>query len=181
MIRVLFVCMANICRSPMAESVARSLAESEGMSGLYEFDSAGTVGHFSGQPPDDRARQIVTRHGYTMTGIKARTITLRDFERFDLILAMDRKIFFSLHRICPLEHRGKLQLFLAHLPDSTVDEVPDPYYGNLDGFEHVLDLCEKTTRALLAKSSPMNISQLETEDVGGFLRRIKQLLGRRKE
>jgi len=177
MIRVLFVCMANICRSPMAESVARTIAESEGVSALYEFDSAGTMGHFSGQAPDDRAQQIVTRHGYTMAGIKARMISLRDFERFDLILAMDRKVFFSLHGICPVEHRHKLQLFLDYLPDEAVDEVPDPYYGNLDGFEHVLDLCEKATRALLATSPSMIASQPEATDGWSIIRQIILLVG----
>lgn len=161
----------------MAESVARTIAESEGVSNLYEFDSAGTMGHFSGQAPDDRAQQIVTRHGYTMAGIKARMISLRDFERFDLILAMDRKVFFSLHGICPVEHRRKLRLFLDYLPDKAVDEVPDPYYGNPDGFEHVLDLCEKAIRALLAKSSSTTGAQPETADGRGIFKRIKQLLG----
>ena len=177
MIRVLFVCMANICRSPMAESVARTIAESEGVSALYEFDSAGTMGHFSGQAPDDRAQQVVTRHGYTMAGIKARMISLRDFERFDLILAMDRKVFFSLHGICPVEHRHKLQLFLDYLPDKAGDEVPDPYYGNSEGFEHVLNLCEKAIRALLAKSPSTTGAQTEAADGRGTFRRIKELLG----
>lgn len=177
MIRILFVCMANICRSPMAESVARTIAESKGMSDLYEFDSAGTMRHFSGQAPDDRAQQVLARHGYAMTGIKARMISLKDFERFDLILAMDRKVFFSLHGICPVEHRHKLQLFLDYLPDQTVDDVPDPYYGNRDGFEHVLELCEKATRTLLEQAHSTTGVQLEVADGRGIFQRIKQLFG----
>lgn len=181
MFKVLFVCMANICRSPIAESTARSIAESEGFSHLYEFDSAGTLGLFSGQAPDIRAQQTATKHGYTMAGIKARTIALKDFEKFDLILAMDRVVLFSLHGICPPEHRSKLQLYLEHLPDSAVDEVPDPYYGNLDGFEHVLDLCERTTRALLSKFSSMDPSQSGITDTTKILGRLRQLISRLKQ
>lgn len=178
--RILFVCVANICRSPIAESIARSIAESEGVSRLYEFDSAGTLGHFSGQPPDPRALQIASRHGYTMAGIKARAITLKDFERFDLILAMDKMVLFSLQGICPSEHRGKLQLYLEYLPNAAVNEVPDPYYGNLDGFEHVLDLCEKTTHALLAKDSIMLALQSGKAGITRIFWHLRQLINRQK-
>lgn len=178
--RILFVCVANICRSPIAESTARSIAESEGVSHLYEFDSAGTLGHFSGQPPDPRAQQIAAKHGYTMAGIKARAITPKDFERFDLILAMDRMVLFSLQGICPSEHRGKLQLYLEHLPNTAVDEVPDPYYGNLDGFEHVLDLCEKTTHALLVHDSMMQVPQPRKAGITKIFGHIRQLINRQK-
>lgn len=181
MFKVLFVCMANICRSPIAESTARSIAKSEGLSHLYQFDSAGTLGLFSGQPPDPRAQQIAARHGYTVAGIKARAITRKDFERFDLILAMDRKVLFSLDEVCPPEHRGKLKLYLEQLPDSAIDEVPDPYYGNLDGFEHVLSLCERTTRVLLSKPSSINPSQSGVGATRKFLAHLKRLFSDHKE
>lgn len=178
--RILFVCVANICRSPIAESTARSIAESEGVSHLYEFDSAGTLGHFSGQPPDPRAQQIAAKHGYTMAGIKARAITPKDFEKFDLILAMDKMVLFSLHEICPSEHRRKLQLYLRLLPNASIDEVPDPYYGNLDGFEHILDLCEKATQALLIKGSMMQAPKSGKSGITRISGYLRQLISRQK-
>lgn len=159
----------------MAESVARSIAKSEGIAEFFQFDSAGTIGNFAGQAPDDRARQILTERGYTMSGIKARMIALKDFEKFDLILAMDRKILFSLQRICPLAHRSKLHLFLEYLESESDGEVPDPYYGNLAGFEHVLDLCEQAVRHLLEMHTSMKPAGLNGDDGRGILGRLKQL------
>lgn len=179
MTRILFVCTANICRSPIAESVARSIAKTEGIADLFQFDSAGIIGSFVGQPPDDRARQILTERGYVVSGIKARTVTLKDFERFDLILAMDRKILFSLQRICPLAHRDKLHLLLDHLANEPYGEVPDPYFGNLTGFEHVLDLCEQAIRPLLAKRASIRSTEENGINSQGILGQIKQVFGRR--
>ncbi len=179
MTRILFVCVANICRSPIAESVARSIAKSEGIVEFFQFDSAGTIGNFAGQAPDDRARQVLTERGYVMSGIKARTITLKDFEKFDLILAMDRKILFSLQRICPPAHRNKLHLLLEYLANEADGEVPDPYYGNLAGFEHVLDICEQAVRPLLAKHTSMKPASEKSVDDQGILKRIKQLFSHR--
>lgn len=178
--RILFVCMANICRSPMAEAVARSVAEAQGIARSYTFDSAGTIANFAGQVPDDRARRVAAGRGYSMSGIKARTIALRDFEKFDLILAMDRKILLSLQRICPEVHQSKIRLFLDYVPDETGDDVPDPYYGNLAGFEHVLDLCERAAQTLLPHTSQSDSLSDEANTQGGFLSRIREFLARHR-
>lgn len=174
--RILFVCMANICRSPMAEAVARSIAKTDGIAKSFIFDSAGTISNFAGQAPDERAKQVTTEHGYSMDGIKARTITIRDFEKFDLILAMDRTIFLSLQRICPEAYHSKVRLFLDYVPNEASDDVPDPYYGNLVGFEHVLDLCEKGARTLL-RCTPTQDARLEQPSAHMFfLKRIRKFL-----
>lgn len=157
MIRVLFVCMGNICRSPTAEGVVRTLAERAGISSRLEVDSAGTHGYQEGEPPDRRARKVAASRGYDLSGLRARRVKDRDFTHFDRILAMDRQNLASLRRSCPEEHLSKLGLFLAYAHGLAVDELPDPYYGNDEGFEKVLDMCEQAARGLIeavAESSP---------------------------
>lgn len=149
MTRILFICMANICRSPMAEGVLRTLAERAGVSANIEVDSAGTHAYRAGEPPDQRARELAASRGYDLSGLRARQLTYRDFERFDRILAMDRQNFAFLRRSCPPEHLPKLGLFLDHADGLAVKEVPDPYYGGADGFENVLEMCEDAARGLI--------------------------------
>lgn len=148
--KVLMVCMGNICRSPMAEAVARRMAEDQGLGGWVEFDSAGTHGFHAGEPPDDRACKIAALRGYKLAGLRARKVTIEDFGHFDLILAMDRQNLAALERLCPLPYLGKVRLFLEYGSSGEISEVPDPYYGNLSGFERVLDLCEDAVQGLLA-------------------------------
>ena len=147
--RILFVCLGNICRSPTAEAVLRSLAAREAPELPLEVDSAGTADYHVGQPPDPRTRAAAARRGYDLSALRARTVEAGDFERFDLILAMDRENLQALKRRAPSHAHERLRLFLEFAPDSPED-VPDPYYGGTKGFEEVLDLVETASRGLLA-------------------------------
>jgi protein-tyrosine phosphatase len=148
-IRVLFVCMGNICRSPTAEGVTRAMLSGHGLDEFVELDSAGTHGYHVGAPPDTRMQKAAARRGYDLSGLRARQVSTEDFSRFDLLLAMDRDNLHGLLEKCPVEHRAKLKLFLAYAPSEGVDEVPDPYYGGTAGFERVLDLVESAARGLI--------------------------------
>jgi protein-tyrosine phosphatase len=147
--RVLFVCLGNICRSPTAEGVLRALAAREAPDLALEVDSAGTAAYHVGQPPDPRTRAAAARRGYDLSTLRARSIESADFERFDLILAMDRENLTVLRQRAPAHAHERLRLLLEFAPDAP-DEVPDPYYGGPNGFEEVLDLVEAATRGLLA-------------------------------
>lgn len=148
-LRILMVCMGNICRSPMAEAVTRALAERAGVGAAFEIDSAGTTSYHAGEPPDARARQVAGMRGYDLSRLRARQVREEDFFRFDHILAMDRDNLAALRRICPAQHLSKLKLFLDYAETSGTDEVPDPYYGGMQGFQHVLDLCEAGANGLI--------------------------------
>ena len=150
--RILFVCMGNICRSPIAEAVTRTLALRQGLAALLEFDSAGTHGHYhAGEPPDARARRVALRRGYDLSRLRARSVIEADFDRFDRILAMDEANLAVLRRLCPEESRTKLGLFLSYAPHLGISEIPDPYYGAESGFARAVDLCELAARGLLAE------------------------------
>lgn len=148
--KILFVCLGNICRSPTAEGVLRTLAAREAPELSLEVDSAGTAGYHIGEPPDPRMRHAAARRGYDLSGLRARVVEPRDFECFDLILAMDQDNLQVLKRRAPAQAHGRLRLFLDFAPESATAEVPDPYYGGAKGFEEVLDLVESATRGLLA-------------------------------
>lgn len=143
---MLFVCTGNICRSPTAEGVFRAAAERQQL--RVHVDSAGTHGYHVGEPPDRRATEHARRRGYDLTGSRARQLVRRDFEEFDLVLAMDRGHLRFMERICAPQFRHKLKLFLdfAGLNDA---DVPDPYYGGSDEFEQVLDMAEAASGGLL--------------------------------
>jgi len=141
-LQVLFVCTGNICRSPTAEAVLRELGRKEGVP--LQVESRGTHDYHVGEPPDERAQRHARRRGYDLSALRARKLTGRDFEEFDLILAMDRGHLGVLRRMCPAEHASKVRLFLPGR------DVPDPYYGGPEGFEQVLDLVEAGCRELLA-------------------------------
>ena len=148
-IRVLFICMGNICRSPTAEAVVRVHLENAGLSAVFEIDSAGTHGYHIGKPPDRRAQEAAAGRGYDLSSLRARQVSESDFSRFDRILAMDRDNLELLRQACPAEHRNKLRLFLEYSSNHAEREVPDPYYGGADGFQHVLDLIEDAARGLI--------------------------------
>jgi protein-tyrosine phosphatase len=139
--KVLFVCTGNICRSPTAEGVLRQLARLEDL--RLHVESRGTHDYHVGEPPDERAQYHAQRRGYDLSAQRARHVSADDFERFDMIVAMDRGHLRLLERSCPAEHRRKLRLFVPG------QDVPDPYYGGPDGFEAVLDLVEEGCRRLL--------------------------------
>lgn len=151
--RVLFVCTGNICRSPTAEGVARVLAAKQGVDHLFEFDSAGTHGYHVGEPPDPRTVAAARRRGYDLSALRARRVTEFDFIGFDHVLAMDREHLDFLRRACPAPHRHKLRLFLDYRRSFEQDEVPDPYYGGMQGFEQVLDLVEDAATQLILSLS----------------------------
>jgi len=149
MTRVLFVCLGNICRSPTAEGVFRKLVVERGLGDRIEIDSAGTGAWHVGHPPDSRAQAEARRRGMDLSGLRARQVRREDFERFDLILAMDRENLEDLLAICPPQHRDKVRLFTSFGPPGCPEEVPDPYYGGPEGFRKVFDLVETCGRALL--------------------------------
>jgi protein-tyrosine phosphatase len=149
-VRILFVCLGNICRSPTAAVVLRTVARREAPELTLEVDSAGTAGYHVGEPPDPRTRAAAARRGYDLAMLRARIVEPRDFERFDLILAMDRENLQVLQRRAPAAMHERLRLFLEFAPEGSPEDVPDPYYGGPNGFEEVLDLVEAATRGLLA-------------------------------
>ncbi|MDT8311547.1 MAG: low molecular weight protein-tyrosine-phosphatase [Methylophaga sp.] len=139
-IKVLFVCMGNICRSPTAEGVFRYLLKQHNSLQHFEVDSAGTHAYHVGEPPDERAQQTARLRGIDLSFIRGRKFANRDFEYFDHILAMDTNNLQILQQACPAEHQHKVQLFLDFAPQHAEQDVPDPYYGGSQGFEHVFDL-----------------------------------------
>lgn len=151
--RVLMVCMGNICRSPTAEAVLRTQAALRGMAQRVEVDSAGTHGWHAGEPPDARAQAHGARRGYDLAPLRARRVQAADFERFDLILAMDRDNLANLLAARPAGVETRVELLLRYASRHAVDEVPDPYYGAADGFERVLDLVEDACDGLLTHLS----------------------------
>jgi len=149
MIRILFVCMGNICRSPTAQGVFQRLLEQTGLANEIKIDSAGTHAYHVGNPPDPRAQSVAMRRGIDLSTIRARRVARDDFEMYDFILAMDQENLSALRTICPPEHSHKLRLFLDFAPELKVGDVPDPYYGGATGFEQVLDLVEIASEGLL--------------------------------
>jgi low molecular weight protein-tyrosine phosphatase len=153
-VRILFVCLGNICRSPTAEGVMRQLVREQGLEDRVEIDSAGTGGWHVGAPPDARASEAAAGRGVRLEGA-ARRFSVDDFDRYDLILAMDRENRRDLLRLAPDgDARAKVRLLREFDPaarDSGDLDVPDPYYGGDHGFEEVLDLVEAATRGLLAE------------------------------
>lgn len=148
---ILFVCMANICRSPTAEGVFRTFAARAGIIGSVHVDSAGTHDFYVGGPPDWRAAQAARRRGYDIASLRARQFQVADFARFERIYAMDRMNLAALAGLRPSDYRGELALFLDLAPELDVREVPDPYSGGPEGFERVLDLVEHASNALIRK------------------------------
>jgi protein-tyrosine phosphatase len=150
-VRLLFVCMGNICRSPTAEGVMRGLLREQQLEDAVEVDSAGTGSWHTGDPPDARATAAARARGIVLEGA-ARTVAPADFDEYDLILAADRRNLRDLAALLPAGARAKLHLLREFDPASAGApdlDVPDPYYGDDDGFEHVLDLVEAACRGVL--------------------------------
>lgn len=150
-IKVLFVCMGNICRSPTAQGVFQSLVSEAALNEHIHVDSAGTHAYHMGEPPDRRAREAALRRGVDLGAQQARRITPADFEEFDYVVAMDQGNFEDISRLCEVDLSAKLRLFMEFAPELGMLEVPDPYYGGVTGFERVLDLIEAGARGLLAE------------------------------
>lgn len=149
-LKVLFVCMGNICRSPTAQGVFRKRLETEGLQAIIGTDSAGTHAYHAGESPDRRARETARRRGIELGDLQARQVAPEDFPRFEYVLAMDLDNLSNLAELCPRGLEHKLMLFMDFAPHLGVREVPDPYYGGPDGFERVFDLVEAASEGLLA-------------------------------
>ena len=147
-IRILFVCLGNICRSPSAEGVFRQLAEREGLLSALEIDSCGTGHWHIGKKPDARATAAAARRGVDLSGLRARQIEPEDLDRFDYILTMDRANLADVRDMWHQNGGTEPQLFLSFASANAM-EVPDPYYGGEDGFDQVLDLIEQASEGLL--------------------------------
>lgn len=143
--------MGNICRSPTAEGVFRHLVREANLEQRIMIDSAGTHDYHIGKAPDARTRAAAETRGYDLSALRARQVSRQDFHAFDYVLAMDNENLANLRRICPPELLHKVSLFLEHGANSGENEVPDPYYGGAQGFEHVLDVVEGAARGLLQK------------------------------
>lgn len=149
--RILFVCLGNICRSPMAEGVFRHVCEENGRGQDLVIDSAGTGGWHIGNPPDHRAIAAAAGRGIDISAQRARQVAGTDFQAFDHIIAMDEDNLETLLARAPEDTHSKVSLFLEGVPGIEEREVPDPYYGGEEGFDHALDLIEAASRALLAR------------------------------
>lgn len=148
-VKVLFVCMGNICRSPTAQGVFAKRVREANLEHLIEIDSAGTHAYHVGEPPDSRAQKSAQKRGVDLSALRARRALEEDFEKFDYVLAMDRDNYEGLQAICPIGAEYKLHMFMSYAPNLEYDEVPDPYYGGPTGFERVLDMIEEAAAGLL--------------------------------
>lgn len=150
MVKVLFVCMGNICRSPTAQGTFEKVVNDAGLEKQIFIDSAGTHAYHIGENPDPRSQMAAKNRGIDLSKQRARKVSLHDFKEFDYILAMDADNKSILDNNCQSEHLHKIKLFLEFAPETGFKEVPDPYYGGEKRFELVLDLIEVASRGLLA-------------------------------
>ncbi|MRI35237.1 phosphotyrosine protein phosphatase [Endozoicomonas sp. OPT23] len=148
MIKVMFVCLGNICRSPTAHGVFEQMVKEQGLEHLIQVESSGTSGWHQGEKPDGRSSAEAANRGYDLSYVRSQATTDADFVEMDYLLAMDADNLVELQSRCPKEYQHKLSLFLSHA-ELSESEVPDPYYGGTKGFSHVLDLVEAGSRALL--------------------------------
>lgn len=149
--KLLFVCTGNICRSPTAEAVMQHLLEQQQLKQHFTLDSAGTQSHHVGEQADPRTRKVATAKGIAIDHLRARQLTQQDFAEFDLLLAMDKSHYHWMRTMGPQEHIGKVQLYLPYAGIAAPQEVPDPYYGEMEDFEAVLELIEQASAQLLPR------------------------------
>jgi len=150
MTRVCFVCLGNICRSPLAETVFVKMVRDRGLEDRFSADSAGTGSYHVGELPDPRGRAVASRRGYSVVGA-ARQFKRADFARFDRIVAMDSDNLAALRKLAPdATSRNKIELLRNHDPQASGPaDVPDPYYGGDSGFDEVIDICERSCKNLI--------------------------------
>ena len=154
MIKILFVCMGNICRSPTAEGVFRHQVAQAGLSNQFLIDSAGTHAYHIDEAPDVRSQSAASQRGFDLSQQMSRQVNMDDFAKFDYIISMDKYNDEILKNNCPSEHRAKLHLFMDFAENNTVEEVPDPWSGGHKGFDIVLNLVEEASTGLLKKLKP---------------------------
>jgi protein-tyrosine phosphatase len=145
---ILFVCLGNICRSPLAEAAFRAAADEAGL--MAEIDSAGTGAWHIGEPPDQRAQATARRHGVDISGYRGRQVTPRDFSRFTHIVALDHSNLRNLEALRPKDATAKISLLLDHVPERKGQEVNDPYFGDVSGFEQTWEDVIAGARGLIA-------------------------------
>lgn len=148
---ILFVCTGNICRSPVAEGYMRHALNELGVLDQFSLDSAGVDSHHIGQAPDPRAQEISLKYGVDVSDLRARNIRGRDYDTFDLILAMDKTHLAKLKKHKPEGCKARVELYLPYSETMRVEEVPDPYYGDLSDFEHVHELLKTATNGIIKK------------------------------
>lgn len=148
-VKVLFVCMGNICRSPSAEGVFRKLVEGHALHSDIHIDSAGTHAYHVGEPPDRRAQAAATNRDIDLSMLRGRQFTSADFNEFDYVLAMDQSNYHDMQAQDPGDGKAQLALFLDFANNFTETEVPDPYYGGNNGFELVLNMIQDASEGLL--------------------------------
>ena len=149
MFKVLFVCTGNICRSPTAEGVFRHLVEKRALADRIEADSAGIGSWHVGDPPDPRSTVTALARGVDIRDQRARTVRPYDFEEYNLLLAMDASHHSAMSRACPAELQSRIRMFMDYAPETGIGDVPDPYYGDGDGFARVYDMIEAASKGLL--------------------------------
>lgn len=150
MTSVLFVCMGNICRSPMAEGAFRAAVDAAELAGQIHIDSAGTIGYHAGSPPDRRAQATARHNGVDISSQRSRKVVDSDFKRFEHIFAMDQDNYEDLMARCPIEYKDRIKLFLTYAPDLLGEEMPDPYYGADNQFDRCFEAAEQAAANLLA-------------------------------
>ena len=153
MIKVLFVCMGNICRSPMAEGMFRHAIKEAGLENQVQIDSAGTHSYHVGSPPDTRAQQAILKRGIDISGQRSRLVTDRDLSEYDYILVMDGANHTNLIRRASAAHKNKIRRLLSFSKKYPNLDVPDPYYGGNDGFEENLDMIHDAVQHLVREIS----------------------------
>lgn len=158
-VKVLLICMGNICRSPTAHAVFRHLVQEHGLTELIEIDSAGTHAYHVGNPPDSRSMQTARKRGIDMSDLRARQVDLGDFYHYDYLIAMDDYNLSLLQEMAPRDMAHKLSLFLSFAPHLKEREVPDPYYGGADGFELVFDMVQAASEGLLSHIKSNHLHQ----------------------
>jgi len=147
--KILFVCMGNICRSPTAEAVFSKKLADRNLPYAIKIDSAGTHNFHHDAPPDERSQMHALKRGYDLSNLKARPVVESDFEEFDLLLTMDWDNRALLEERCPAMHLHKIRGLAEFLQTTQASVIPDPYYGGVQGFEHVLDLIEEASDGLV--------------------------------
>ena len=147
--KVLFVCLGNICRSPIAEGVFRALIKEKGLEDQFVVDSAGTAGYHVGEVPDERAVRALKHRGIDISDYHARQLQSVDFEGFDYILVADRQNLRDVQQLAETSSHAEVKLFLSYDPEAKVEEIPDPYYGGSEGFELVINMCAQASEKFL--------------------------------